>query len=247
MMGGCSRSSDAAALSQSEAAPFARITSAESGPVFQKRIGALGIEARASVFYTHVTRDIVFDAEAGRNQPVGPSNRTGGMLMSRLKVLGWLDLLGSVAYTRGHLQPRGGSKLEPWSGERIPFLPTWLARSDAVLEHSVAGIAELSAYGAVGISYVGRRPLPLAQWAEPYTSLDPSVGARYRFLDLSASLTNALNARYRQAEFHYVSNFDSPDGARSALPARHFAAGPPVQWMVNVTVLLDADMFGGST
>src|SRR5690606_37476280 len=71
------RSSDAAALSDAEFAPFARVTAAELGTRYARTFERVGVEARAGAFGTYVSNDLVFDELAGRNVPVGASNRLG--------------------------------------------------------------------------------------------------------------------------------------------------------------------------
>lgn len=234
-VGGGARSSDATALSESESAPFARIWAAETGVGYRRPVRTMQLEARVSGFFTRVSRDLVFDAESGRNQPVGVSQRFGAMAVARLTVASWFDVLTSVAYTRGHLTPKGA----PWlslDGPRVPFVPAWLFRADGVVDRALPWVPHMSAYGAIGLAYVGPRPLPQAQWTSPYAVLDASVGLRYRFLELSAALTNMFDSRYRNAELNYVSNWD-PDAPRSQVAARHFAAGAPRQWLVSLAVL----------
>jgi len=233
-IGGGARSSDAAALSESESAPFARIWAAESGVSCKRSSDRVPLEARLSGFYTRVSKDLVFDAESGRNQPVGTSQRAGAMAMSRATLSSWFDLLASVSYTQGHLTSRGA----PWvslSGPRVPFVPAWIARTDAVVMHALPWLRNAHGFAALGLSYVGPRPLPQAQWTAPYAVVDASFGVSYRFVELSASASNLFDARYRNAELHYVSNWD-PNAASSQVAARHFSAGAPRQWLLNLTV-----------
>ncbi|HEX5661350.1 MAG TPA: TonB-dependent receptor [Polyangiales bacterium] len=237
------RSSDGAALSQSEAAPFARVTAAETGLAYGPWLGSVRLEARSSVFFTRVSRDLVFNPEQGRNEPVGASQRSGALLSVRARDTSWFDLLGSATYTRAHLPPPEAAVYELFRGPRLPFIPSWLVRGDAVVHHTLPWLAALRAYASLGVTYVGKRPLPLAQWAAPYSLIDLALGARYRFLELSASVTNLFDARYREAEFHHVSNFN-PQAPRSMLPARHFSAGAPRQWMLTMSVYFDPADWG---
>jgi iron complex outermembrane recepter protein len=233
------RSSDGAALSQSESAPFARVMAAEMGLVYMPWIGSVQLEARSSVFFTHVSRDLVFNPEQGRNEPVGASQRSGALLSVRARRAAWFDLLGSTTYTRAHLQPREAAVYELFRGPRLPFVPTWLVRGDAVVHHALPWLPEVRGFASAGLTYVGRRPLPLAQWAAPYGLVDLALGARYRVLELSAAVTNLFDARYREAEFHHISNFSDPAAPRSMLAARHFSAGAPRQWMITLSVVFD--------
>ncbi|MET0341385.1 MAG: TonB-dependent receptor [Polyangiales bacterium] len=237
------RSSDATALSEAEAAPFARVTAAEIGLAHRHTREFLEVETRGVLFATRVSRDLVFDAEAGRNEPVGASHRSGGLLSARTRLAGWLDVLASATYTRAHLTPGDARAYALFDGPRLPFVPAWLVRGDAVVAHPLP-FPRLSAFASVGASYVGQRPLPLGAWAAPYAVLDASVGARYRLLTVAASVTNLLDARYREAELNHVSNFAGPDGPRSLAPARHFSAGAPRQWLITLGITFDPQASG---
>jgi iron complex outermembrane recepter protein len=240
-VGSGARSSDGAALSQSESAPFARVTAAEAGTTYTPQLGDVALEARGSAFFTRVSRDLVFNAEQGRNETVGASHRAGALLSARARHPGWFDVLGSATYTRAHLPGREAAPYELLRGPRLPFVPTWLIRGDSVVFHDLPWSIPLRGYASAGLTYVGRRPLPLAEWADPYCLIDLSLGARYRFVELSGSITNVFDAHYREAELHHVSNFGDPSAPRSMLPARHFSAGAPRQWMLTVSLLFDPD------
>jgi iron complex outermembrane receptor protein len=233
-VGGGARSSDATALSESESAPFARIWAGETGAVYSGARELLEFESRVSGYFTRVSRDLVFDAESGRNQPVGTSQRAGMLATLRGKLMHWLDLSLSTSYSRAHLTSDASGFIS-LSGPRVPFVPTWLARADAVLEHDLPWTPGLRGFAALGGSYVGRRALPNSAWTKPYAVLDLSLGIGYRMLELSTSVTNLLDARYRQSELSYASRFD-PAALVSQLPARHFSAGAPRQWLVSLSL-----------
>jgi outer membrane receptor protein involved in Fe transport len=88
---------------------------------------------------------------------------------------------------------------------------------------------------ALGTSYVGRRPLPFAETADPYALVDVSVGVGWRTLELSLAIENLLDARYRSAELHYASSFRDPELPPSRTPARHFSAGAPRTWLLTIS------------
>jgi len=230
------RSSDAAALSEAELAPFARVTALESGFVLDHTHDDLKLEARLSAFTTHVSQDLVFDPNAGRNTTLGPSARTGALVQARVRIGTWLDAMGSATYTRGHLQPRGASRFALFEGDRLPFVPAWLVRVDAALQHTLR-LRDEPFIGrlALGTSYVGRRPLPFAETADPYALVDVSVGVGWRTLELSLAIENLLDARYRSAELHYASSFRDPELPPSRTPARHFSAGAPRTWLLTIS------------
>jgi len=242
------RSSDAAALSEAELAPFARVTALEAGLAYaSERFGRWRLEGRASAFTTHVSQDLVFDPTAGRNSVLGPSIRSGVLGQARARWRERLDVLGSFTYTRGHLQPPNAGRLELFAGERLPFIPSWVARLDAAGTQPVAIRDETLFLGlALGVQYVGPRPLPLSEVANPYTLVDAAASARWRWLELSVGIQNLFDARFRSVELNYVSNFRDPELPPSMMAARHFSAGPPRTFLVTLAVHLDvADFRGG--
>ena len=239
------RSSDAAALSEAELAPFARVTALETGLVYDREPSRPGArewfgEARASAFTTRVSQDLVFDPTAGRNSVLGPSIRSGVLGQGRIRYGRYFDLLASVTYTRSHLQPDGSNVLALFDGPRLPFIPGWVARLDAAGNVPVTiqrDVLKLSA--ALGVQVVGQRPLPLGEVADPFALVDVALGARWRMVEVGAALQNLFDARYRSAELNYVSNFRDPELPPSMMAARHYSAGAPRTFMLTLTLHLD--------
>ncbi|MEM9191347.1 MAG: TonB-dependent receptor [Myxococcota bacterium] len=248
------RSSDAAALSEGLLAPFALVFALEGGLDFhyqseRPEVGAprrewngrgFRLEARGSAFATRVSQDLVFDPEAGRNSLLGPSVRSGLLAQVRARQHRWLDVLASITYTRAHLQPTNANDLDLFAGPRLPFIPSVVARVDAAIVHDVDLLGEtFELSGALGVQFVGERPLPFERVAEPFTLVDLAVGARWRFFELSFAVQNLFDTRYQNAVFNYASNFDDPELPPSMLAAQHFAAGPPLTFLATLAVHFD--------
>lgn len=221
------RSSDAAALSDAELAPFARVGSAETGLRWVRQAAeasGLSLEARAGGFAARVDRDLLFDEEAGRNQPVGASHRAGVFGSLRVGAGRLLDVQGSASSTRAW-QPEGGS---PLSGPALPYVPQLLGRLDAVVRPPLPFLppgATLSV--ALGATGIGPKPLPLGRSSEPIGLVDVALRGSWGGWEAGLAVENALDARWREAEFNYVSNFRGPDVPPSLLATRHFSAGAP--------------------
>ncbi len=241
------RSSDAAALSEGEFAPFARVVATETGLIwalqgqsrnrhaFETAFETWDLECRASAFFTRVEQDLVFDPVAGRNSLVGPTHRMGVMGYVKNRLASWLSQQASVTYTEARLATGGlrGSEL-------VPFVPRWLLRWDVAATHYFKMRRQAFLVGAgFGLSHVGRRPLPLSEFAQPFTIGSASVTARWRWLELGVRAENLWNVRYRAAEFNYPSNFDGPSAPTSSLPTRHFAAGPPFTALAELRLHFD--------
>ncbi len=234
------RSSDAAALSDAEFAPFARVTSAETGLSYTVEGAGLAWEARGAVFATRVSQDFVFDEEAGRNQPVGASQRVGAFALARVRMAERLDVQASAAWARASLPAPGASPWKLFEGEVLPYIPQLLGRLDASLRGEATLAGERVGWNvALGQSAIGPKPLPLGRFSESIFLLDAAVRGRWRSMELGVELENVLDARWREAEFNYVSNFRGPDAPASLLATRHFSAGAPRTVRGTLTVYLD--------
>ena len=240
------RSSDAQALSQGEFAPFARVQASDVGLIARDELASkLSYEARAVGFLTHVDKDLLFDETAGRNTFVGASSRVGALVSGRVIHPWGLDVAGNLTYAEAYLV-QGTSELLGIGGPRLPYIPRWVARVDASLRRPFRLLQQPFNGGlALGGSYVAPRPLPLNQVGTEVLKLDVAARLRYRRFELGLEVTNLLDARYHEAEFHYVSNFSSPDAPASQLASQLFTAGAPRAVMASLQVRLDPSGDGG--
>ena len=65
--------------------------------------------------------------------------------------------------------------------------------------------------------------------------------ARWKAFEVGLTVENLIDARWRETEFNYVSNFRGPDAPASLLATRHFSAGAPRTWWLAVTFREAAD------
>lgn len=237
------RSSDAQALSQGEFAPFARVRALESGVVARAFAeGRWSVDARTIAYHTHVERDLLFDEVAGRNTPVGASNRFGVLGAARLTSPLGLDLQTSLTYAEAYLPPSGSSAFDLTAGVRLPYIPRWVGRVDASLRRSfVIAKRRFNAGIASGLSYVGPRPLPFGQLGPAYGSIDVGLKLRHGMVEAGLDVTNLLDRRNKVAIYNYASNFRGPDAFPSHVTEQHFAAGPPRTAMATLTLWFDAE------
>lgn len=239
------RSSDAAALSEGENAPFATSRSMETG--FRLQHGnprdALGVDAQTGVFWTNVDRDLLFNPEAGRNTPVGETQRFGAFVNGRARLTGWLEAVGTFTWSEAHLPGPNAGPFELTDGPRLPFVPRFVGRVDFALRHDVRLFGQPFTLGAaVGGGVLGRRPLPLNELGERIATLDVSARVRWRYVEVAFLARNLTDNQYRQTEFHYESVFDADDPTASLRAARHIAAGSPRELFVTLTLHLDTDL-----
>jgi hypothetical protein len=128
------RSSDAVALSEGESAPFAEVFASETGVTYEIAREDVELEARAVAYHTRVSRDLIFDPSRGRNVPVGPSHRFGGLASARVRYGDWLDVAASFTWAEAHQVPDDASFFDLRGGPRLPFVPRFVARLDAAIE-----------------------------------------------------------------------------------------------------------------
>ena len=233
------RSSDAAALSDNETAPFARAQEVDTGFSYNLDTdgGKLRLGAQLSYSLTKVDKDFVFDETQGRNVLAGASTRHAVLFGGRLHLFSMVDILANAGWTQATLDA---------TGELLPYIPRLVIRVDAAVSGqigtwSLASVPVIGRFG-IGFTYVPGRPLPLKAQGDPFYLLDAGGEIRLWHVSLGVVLRNILNATYRQAEFNYASNFVSPEAIPSKVAERHFVAGEPFFVMGTVTLHVE-DMF----
>ncbi|AFE07532.1 TonB-dependent receptor [Corallococcus coralloides DSM 2259] len=234
------RSSDAAGLSDAEFAPYARVTSGETGLGWRWSEGPSSLELRSAVFATRVSQDLVFSETAGRNQPIGPSQRLGAFGSVRFQWEQHLDVQASLAWARATQPLPEASPWKLWDGAVLPYIPQVLGRVDASWRGTATVARQPMGWSvALGHSAIGPKPLPLDRYSESIFLFDVAARARWHAVELGLSVENLLDARWRESEFNYVSNFRGPDAPASLLATRHFSAGAPRTVRGTLTVYLD--------
>lgn len=240
------RSSDPAALSDGEFAPFSRLSAVEAGLAWQRGISTasheLALSVRGAAFGTYVERALLFDETAARNVLGPPSTRAGAMALVRAGLDGWLDAQASVTAAEAWQLAQGSSPWDVSGAQAMPYVPRVVGRFDASVrrEVSMAG-RDVRLGAALGGSYVSSRPLPLGRASDPFFVADASITARAGLLELGVVAQNLLDARYRLAEYSYASTFSGPEGPFSLRAARHFAAGAPRTLLATLTLHFGAD------
>jgi len=224
------RSIDPQYVVQDAKTPFASATASEVGAAYGIDAGGTAVAVRTAGFKTRVDKDLVFSESAGRNTLGGSSTRLGWLLATRLTG-GWFDeslnaTVVKATFDDTHLL--------------IPYVPDLVVRSDTSLWRDLPwrpGGRALTATGGLGITYVGRRPLPYADRSDPIFTVDASASLTRRPFKLALSVTNLLDARYRLGEYNYASDFHSQP-APTLVPTRTFTAGAPRIVMLTLEVLV---------
>jgi iron complex outermembrane recepter protein len=227
------RSIDPQFISNDIETPFATAESSELGVAFARRLRAVGIAARTAVFRTHVDRDLIFSETTGRNMLGGGTTRLGWLFSGRATGRTFDSSL-NVTLVRSRFDD---------TGLLIPYVPDLVVRSDNALLGRICSIRGHAADGRLGLgmTYVGRRPLPLGQRSDTIFTVDGLAHLSYRNLALELAAMNLLDRRYRLGEYNYASDFHS-NAWPTLVPARHFTAGAPRTLMLSLGVT-----FGGAS
>jgi hypothetical protein len=235
------RSPQALLLDDGQRAPFTKVRSGDLGARLRVFPGD-ELTLRASGFLTHVAHDLVFEADEGVVESVGPTTRLGTALYAESRPLAWLFASFSATYVRATLDDSPASAEDASAygkGQRLPYVPPWVLRGDVSLRRAFYQLrgAPLEGHGGLGYTFWSSRPLPFSQFSKAVSLLDAALGVSYRAVDIEASVGNLLDSQYAALELSYVSNFD-PQGAPSGVPARHVMAGAPRTWLLTLGVRL---------
>jgi hypothetical protein len=230
------RSVDPIYISQDAKTPFASADSVETGLSLERKLGALDVSARSTLFQTRVDHDLVFSQSAGRNLLGGASTRTGSA--NTLRATGrFFDVAGNLTYVHAVFSD---------TGLLIPYIPDWVVRFDGVLFNDQLLRAEQARGHAVrgslatGATFVAPRPLPQGERGDSLFTLDLNATVGWSMLELGLSCTNLLDTQYRLGEYNYASDFHSA-AFPTLVPVRHFSAGAPRAVYVTLTVHLGGE------
>ena len=227
------RSIDPQFVSNDIETPFATAESWEAGVAWGARLRGLGLTARTAAFRTQVDRDLIFSETTGRNMLGGGTTRLGWLFSGRA--------LGSIFDSSLNITLVRSSFDD--TGLLIPYVPDLVVRSDSALFGTVwrpRGQA-IVGHAGLGVTYVGRRALPLGQRSDAIFTVDASGSLAWRHLFVELMAMNLQDRRYRLGEYNYTSDFHS--GAWPTLvPARHFSTGAPRTLMLSIGMT-----FGGAS
>jgi iron complex outermembrane recepter protein len=215
------RSPQARSLADGETTPFTDVRSYEVG----FRLDTRTVAASLAGFQTLLSDDLVFDQRSGRNERVPATRRTGVTIDLRWWFGDWLALTTSATYTHAVFR---ASDEERAAGALVPYAPALVARSDLALSHQFGRLRGQTVAGrlGIGLSWLGRRPLPYGEWGHDIFLADASAEVRLGPIAVGLELFNALDAGWFDGEFVYASRWDPAQGA-VLVPQRHVTVGSP--------------------
>jgi hypothetical protein len=93
----------------------------------------------------------------------------------------------------------------------------------------------------IGITNVGRRPLPYGQRSDAIFTADASASLKWTMYEVALTSTNLFDSQYRLGEYNFASDFHS-QASPTLVPMRHFSAGSPRAFFVTFGIT-----FGGES
>lgn len=161
-------------------------------------------------FGAHVARESVFDHVSGLNLELNSTRRLGGELQLYSNPVDWLLLMADLT---------GVDARFVRSGAPIPLAPWMTYGARAIVTHPGGLRAGLRCFG------LAPRHLPHGARGSTLGFVDLSVGYEFDNLEFALELENLFDARLREGEYHYASNWRT--GESSQLPVVHYVPGPP--------------------
>ncbi|MBU1221865.1 TonB family protein [Myxococcota bacterium] len=227
------RSPPPRSLQDGERAPFAKVRSFETGVKYVP--GTLG-EIKVAGFYTYLSNDYVYNPVTAMTRSIGDTERYGAMISAIAKPMKNLLFSGSFTYSRGVLRSSPLATAEnPTPGEKkgdlIPYIPLFVGRGDASYGRKIISFrgGDLVATAGFGYTFLGKRPLPYAQWSEPVHLLDMKVELSWKNVTFKIDISNLAGAKWHDMELNFISQWN-PD-VPTSLPQRHVVAGAPRLFM----------------
>lgn len=147
------RSIDPQYITQDVRTPFAGISATELGATYGHSFSGAELSARAVGFSTHVDRDLIFSETLGRNTLATGTTRLGAIGAGRLTG-SFFDIAANLTLVHSTFDD---------TGLLVPYVPDVVFRSDAAVFHALPltfGGDAVRGSAALGLTYVGRRPLP---------------------------------------------------------------------------------------
>jgi iron complex outermembrane receptor protein len=221
------RSIDPSYITQDARTPFADVRAYEAGTMYSRELGSVEVVARSIFFQTKVDRSLIFNETVGRNTLGVGTTRTGWV--GSLRATGkFFDESFNVTLVRSSFDD---------THLLVPYVPDAVVRSDSALFAPLFRLAGRKVRGSLGlgVTYVGRRPLPYGQRSNEIFTADLSATLKWTAYELGLSTTNLFDARYRLNEFNYASDFHTEPSA-TLVPVRHFTSGAPRALFVTLGV-----------
>lgn len=178
------------------------------------------VSAGVALFGTWIDRELVFDHVSATNIELNRTRRLGADLDLVVRPRPWLVLRQDVTLVHARFVA---------SGAPVPQAPPVMASTQLSLVHPSGFRA------GARVFVLGPRPLPHGATAAGYALLDVSLGYRLGPAQFDLQIDNVTNTRWHEGEYHFASWWDTQT-PRSAVPALHVIAGPPLTARLGLTL-----------
>ena len=167
--------------------------------------------------------ELVWSGDAGTTEESGATRRLGLEFESRLRIVDWLHFDLDFTANDARFRENAGN------GNAVALAPRFTLSS---------GLSVRTPFGLRGsLRFVGITPRPATEdeflMAQGTYLLDAFVGYRWRFIEVSASVENLLNQRYKQAQFATTSRLPNEPTTSAAPPPNACPAGTRAQTASN--------------
>lgn len=177
------------------------------------------IDFATAVWQLYLQSEQVFSADEATTVPSEPTRRYGVDFEARWEILPWLWADGDLTLSKARFtQDRG-------NGNAVALAPTRTATLGISLLHPDGYKAR------IGMRHVGDRPAIQDESlvARGYTLLDVSVGYRHSFWEVGLIAENALDQKWREAQFANDSQLRrAPYNENAPVTDIHFTPGNPL-------------------
>jgi hypothetical protein len=210
--------------------PYSLVTSFEAG--FRSTLGQGRYTTTLTAFQTHVANELVFTVDSGGYETQRASVRRGlvGSFLARPRP--WL-----LASTALSLQSATFDTLVVNVSHYVPNVPTYIWRTDVNANGRLLQMKGAPLTGRVGVGYtlIGGRHVNDAIVMPANNVLNVLASIRYRFVELSLEMYNALGLQYADDSAFFVSNWSLQPGQGRASTAVHLAAAAPRSTLATLT------------
>jgi outer membrane receptor protein involved in Fe transport len=184
--------------------PLTRAIGYEAGA--RTRLSGDKIELAAALWGLDLDSELVWVGDEGRTEAAGATRRLGVELEARAELLPWLLLDTDATFSRARFR----------DGAAVPLAPRITLAGGLGAQH-VSGLR-----GGVRFQWIAERPATEDEFlrAEATTLVDLHAAYRWRSIELSVVVENALDRRHKAAQFATVTRLPGeatcPAGTRAA-------------------------------
>lgn len=177
---------------QDPVTPLTRTVGYEVGA--RARLLGRRLDVAAALWGIDIDSEIVWVGDEGTTEEAGATRRLGLELEGRLEILPWLFADVDVTFANAKFRQNAGN------GQAVALAPR------LTVSAGISAMHRSGARGGLRGLYIAERPATEDEFlrAEATTLVDAFAAYRWRSLELSLTMENLLNRRYKAAQFATV-------------------------------------------